>query len=396
MENSKKNKKTPSKIQNKKKITIQPKDVKQEKEETKTPKVKRVVKRKNIDPKNLIILLGVIVLLIIFLIVLFNSRNKDNALDVLEEKGDQIDLTEKEDFAPEKFLRDYIKCHNVEQKNIVYYDIPEKLSYAVQDSEFNKQYFEKGKNVNYSIVANVFYNISADDLIDKYQEITSENEYIKSSYSILKSKENNVKILKFDYVNNVKNEPELLYTGQEIYFVLEIDGGDTFSLEYKLIDQKMSDRLLNEIANGIEVDNNKGNYLVLTKNNSVLTGSLKSIDRYYYELYNFNIKIDADKYVEVEDSNNSYNQTTLKNKENNEIVTIKTSYNNLSTIKKSISNVIETKVTINNKEFTKLYNNEKTHYIYITDNKNTYEVILNTNGKSKIEDFTNFTVEKVD
>ena len=202
--------------------------------------------------------------------------------------------------------------------------------------------------------------------------------------------------MKFDYVNNVKNEPELLYTGQEIYFVLEIDGGDTFSLEYKLIDQKMSDRLLNEIANGIEVDNNKGNYLVLTKNNSVLTGSLKSIDRYYYELYNFNIKIDADKYVEVEDSNNSYNQTTLKNKENNEIVTIKTSYNNLSTIKKSISNVIETKVTINNKEFTKLYNNEKTHYIYITDNKNTYEVILNTNGKSKIEDFTNFTVEKVD
>lgn len=400
MENNKKNKKSTGKIQYKNKNTRVTKSIKVEKEEIKTSKanVESISKRKTkkVNRKNVAIILGVIVLLIVFLVVLLNMKKNDDNLDVLEEKGDKIDLTDTEEFTPEILIRDYIKGHNIEQKNTVYYDVPKELAYNIQDSEFSKQYIDATKNVNYSIIANVFYNITTDELIDRYQEILNENNYIKSSYTLLKNRDNNVKILKFDYVNSVKDEPDLLYTGQEIYFILETEGNDLFCLEYNLLNQKMSDRLLIEIANGIEVQKGKGKYLILTKDNNVLKGTMRSIDRHNNTLYKFNLTIDANKYVEVEEFNNSYNETTLKNRENNEIVTIKTSYNSLGAIKKTISNVKETKVTINGKVFTKLYNNEITYYVYVTENKNTFEVVLKTNGKSKIEDFTNFVVEKED
>ncbi len=356
---------------------------------------KVVEKKKKIDRNNLIILFGATILLVIFIIVFFRFIKSSDNFDVVEKEGDTIDLTEKEYFNPEIFIKDYVKGHSLKNKEVIYYDIPKELVGTVQDSEFNKHYFDKTKNVNYSINANVFYNIDTDVLIDKYIEILNSNEYIKSSYSILESKDNDVKILKFEYVNNVKQEPNLLYTGQELYFILETPSKDTFCLEYKLTDKKMSNELLNDIANGIEIKTNKANYFMLSKEGDELTGNLKSIDRYDCSLYNFNLKIDSTKYGEIENSNNSYNITNLSNKLSNETITIKTSYNNLNAIKEAIPNVKESKITVNNKVFIKYYNDTEEHYIYVSENKNTYEVIMKSNGKSKIEDFANFTIEKL-
>lgn len=390
MDNKKEKKKEKRSIQNKKNIKEGKEQKKIVKDENTTKNNK---KKEKIDKNNLALFIGISILLIIFIVILFKFIKSNSGFDVVEKKGDSIDLTEKEDYDPDIFVKDYVKGHSLENKEVIYYDIPKELVNTVQESEFNKHYFDKSKNVNYSINANVFHNIDPDVLIDKYIEILNNNEYIKSSYSILQSKEKNVKILKFEYINNVKQEPNLLYTGQELYFVLETPSNDTFCLEYKLTDQKMSDELLGDIANGIDVKNNKANYFMLSQNNGILIGNLRSIDRYNCDLYNFNLKIDSSKYIEVENSNNSYNITTLRNKSSNEAITIKTSYNNLNAIKEEVHNAKESKIIVNNKVFIKYYNDIEEHYVYVSESKNTYEVIMKAKGKSKLEDFANFTIE---
>lgn len=352
------------------------------------------------------IILGILIIISSFILFSKGSNDDNYLLNTSNVVGDSIDIEKYDNYSyGESFVNSYLKSHNIDKKTVVYYPVFKNSIDSDTSSEFNNNYSYD----DISISAYVVDNSDVDSFIEKTINDFSDDEILKFNYSKGSFNVNDLDImyLKVSYIFEDKFV-------DDFYFFVKTSGNEFAVINYFSNDKKLSDELMSRIAKEIRIEDNKATYLITSLNDGKLNGTLIGTLEKKEKPVEFKISVDASKYIEIEDRENTKNHTTFKKKDDNTIITYDlivqysedivkdltdlmiSNYKDSKELK--INNLVNEKVKIDDKEFSKIsFNykdgkNDKYTNIYVEEIDENVVCIISITGSnddSIVKDFLN-------
>jgi len=292
------------------------------------------------------ILIGII--LILFGITLFDKEKKEISkeekimVDTNEIVGIKIENEKYPYYENLEFEYSYVKDLNLNRKNKYVFPYPKTAK-----STYHSEFYRIFKNDDMIITAEINWNLEINDYIEKIKEEYSTYSYGIFNYSKIneiKTSEYTAKYFKIQaYSDLEKIEGKFGNNNYIENFIIMIEVEEsTIVFSYISLSKKMSDEFLSQVINKIEINKNMANYLSTTNKDGYLSGNLEIMDIYQNsKIYKMNYKINAEKFYEVEDFRNDYNQIMLYTKDDSIFTSMSLMQSNLNDIDSVINEYLK-------------------------------------------------------
>lgn len=373
----------------------------------------------------ILIFVGIIIITVSFTMFFKNDeKNNENSfkINTSEMLGNKFDNSEYDIYSyNDGFSSDYVKTHNITEKNKILFPVLKNMStYSVDITEFFKEFSLD----NLTIIVNVIPSYSVDEYMEKLIFDYKNGDFEKLNYSQSQKivNDDNVEFsyIKFQYMYRSDTD-----YSEDFYILLKSAENEITLIRYNIMNQRFSDIFLTEIAQNIKIEKNTAQYLISTKKDNELVGTLKQKKpNTINEDYQLTYKVSSEKYQEIENENNTQNYTTFtKLDDTSTLINIELKAyqeetlegNIIEHIKESIYNTYmgnedkeykpenyEVKdIVFENKYYTMIsfnynLNNEIKHYYIYIDEIDDYAACVITispsNASDVISDFTNYTI----
>lgn len=373
----------------------------------------------------ILIFVGIIIITVSFTMFFKNDeKNNENSfkINTSEMLGNKFDNSEYDIYSyNDGFSSDYVKTHNITEKNKILFPVLKNMStYSVDITEFFKEFSLD----NLTIIVNVIPSYSVDEYMKKLIFDYKNGDFEKLNYSQSQKivNDDNVEFsyIKFQYMYRSDTD-----YSEDFYILLKSAENEITLIRYNIMNQRFSDIFLTEIAQNIKIEKNTAQYLISTKKDNELVGTLKQKKpNTINEDYQLTYKVSSEKYQEIENENNTQNYTTFtKLDDTSTLINIELKAyqeetlegNIIEHIKESIYNTYmgnedkeykpenyEVKdIVFENKYYTMIsfnynLNNEIKHYYIYIDEIDDYAAcvitISSSNASDVISDFTNYTI----
>lgn len=320
----------------------------------------------------------------LLLFVLFGLFNYTNLFDKLDSHKDNNIVNNIINY-------DFIKSYDVNKKMKVIFPIYDNLIIDFTNrTDFYKSYFNDD---GFSIYAMIYLD---EDSVEKKEKSLYSN--FKNSYETKGYKVNQSEI-KCQYMckrYQAYNKDNSIFVDKLKIFLVS-SSNEVFELSYSLYGESLSNESVNTIINNIKVSND-ATYTIGKVSNGELNIDLQVNDKKFV-----NIILNSNLYSETINKFNSFNATTIINKENSAILNLSIKHKDDSiTLKNDVvqyyrideKNAIIKEVNVGNKVFSEFDLNDKKIYVYPIDNSSML-LIESKDKKIDINDFKNITIKDV-
>lgn len=256
------------------------------------------------------------IILSVLSMIFFHGITDDgsnNLFNTSKVHGDELNADKYKDYNYSKsFDISYLKSHNTDSKNVVYFPIMNNEIYKNTSSEFTSYYNYEDISISAYIVEKNDINSYIDFIISDYDaDQTLKFNYNKGVFNI---NNQDVSYLKLSYISDEK------YV-DNFYFFVKTCENEFAVINYFSDNKKLTDEFMTKIAKEIRKEDNKGNYLITTLKDGYLCGTLVGFLEDKNINPRLNISVDSTKYEEIIDGNNTTNHLTLKRKDDSAIIT---------------------------------------------------------------------------
>ena len=282
----------------------------------------------------------------------------------------------------------YVKSKDASKKIRINFPITSKATYNMEIySEFNRIYYDKDSSLEINA-----YLYGNDDTLEKIYD-----SFIKEQEDALKNQNISMKIeditcnylcKKIDLIENNKVIKE------ELYIFNKPSSMDIAIINYSIKNKEFSQEFIKTIVDNIKTDSN-AKYTIGTISNGKLNFEFTETK----EKKKIKFSLDSSTFSEVENGNNSYNVTRIKNNNTSDEIIVKMYSGKMTD---NIISDVESfyNCSSSNKEMVKVY--DKDFYKYTIDNKIIYAYLVNDdnvvlfetnkNNSTSINDIANFTI----
>ena len=282
----------------------------------------------------------------------------------------------------------YVKSKDASKKIRINFPITSKATYNMEIySEFNRIYYDKDSNLEINA-----YLYGNDDTLEKIYD-----SFIKEQEDALKNQNISMKIeditcnylcKKIDLIENNKVIKE------ELYIFNKPSSMDIAIINYSIKNKEFSQEFIKTIIDNIKTDSN-AKYTIGTISNGKLNFEFTETK----EQKKIKFSLDSSTFSEVENGNNSYNVTRIKNNNTSDEIIIKMysgkmTDNIISDVESfyNCSSSNKEMVKVHDKDIYKYTIDNKIIYAYLVNDDNVVLFEMNKNNSTSINDIANFTI----